>query len=437
MKQRLFLVALLLISFGGPKAFAEEETKTDLKRYSLSGEARFRYEARDNQNFNNGADDFNQFVGTRIRLNISLRPFESLEGFFQPQFSGVWGQVEPNLAGNGTITGGGLTSGALRDRYLSLHQGFIRWSLSDEFRFKIGRQEIMYGDHVVIGNVGYSNVGRSFDAAMIQAKIGDRALDFFYSKLAEDDTPGSGLAGDQDLAGIYANLMPLGFFSAFDLYGLWFRNDRTGKPTAFHFGTFGSRLKFTTGKFDTRFEGAFQVGKSAGSNMRAYMIDFEEGLTVPYRNGLRFALGYNHASGDDPSTGTFTRYHSLFPTAHKWLGFMDFFGRQNIQSGTLRTKLTWNKQWITQMHFHTFWRVKTQDILYGLAAEVPTRGIVAPPASAKRHAGEEVDLVVTYKPHPSISLEALGGLFFPGGYMKDTLGRNLSCFSYLQATFRL
>ncbi len=425
--QHILLVALCFLA--GP-AFAADT-------FHVGGSARFRFELRENRDFNSGVNDVLDFVGTRLRLDVKFTPADYLEAFVQPQFAGVWGQVESNVSAGGVVTGGAFTSGALRDRELDLHQGYVLWHAHDRIDFKIGRQELVYGEHVVIGNVGFSNVGRAFDAGLVRFFFGDHSVDLFYAKLAEVNGNGALLSGDVDFSGIYAQFSPGGLFKAVDGYLLWLRDDRAGDPEDFNFATIGSRMLVQSGIWDSRLEGNVQLGDRLGANMFAYMIDVEQGVKFAVRDGLRFAVGYNLASGDDPTTGTFTRYHQLFPTAHRWLGFLDFFGRQNIQSGTIRIRMNWNDQWATKLHAHSFWRVRQADLLYGLTAEVPTAGQATPPTSTSKHAGEEVDLVVVYKPHPLIDLELFGGFFIPGAYIDSAIGDDVAYFTYLQAMFRL
>ncbi|HLG18442.1 MAG TPA: alginate export family protein [Bdellovibrionota bacterium] len=406
-------------------------------KWELGGEARFRYEGRENSDFSNTTDDGSRFIGSRIRMNVTLRPMATLEGFIQPQFSGFWGQTEAGIGGGGTITGGTSTSGALKDRDLSLHQAYVKWDMNPELLLKVGRQEMNYGDAVVIGNVDFSNVGRSFDAALVRFHRNAHWIDAFYSKLGESDVADSGIGGGSDFAGAYAGIGLPEPMKALDFYTLWLRDDRAGSPTTFNFATLGARTKFVVGLVDGRFEGAFQVGEHRGEDMRAYMLDLETGYTFAVREGLRVGLEYNRASGDDSSTSTFTRFHQLFPTAHRWLGYMDILGRQNVQSGVFRLSWKPTAAWTFTSDLHTFWRVDQNDVLYSIATELPLAGQASPPTETGLHAGEELDLLVALKVNDHVHLEALGGLFFPGAYMDHVIGLDLAYFAYTQVKFSL
>lgn len=406
------------------------------KTLDIGGEIRFRFEALDNRDFDSTTNDRHDFIGSRIRLNVLLSPTDTLEAFIQPQMSGVWGQIDSTTSGSGVVIGGIPTSGGLQDPKLSLHQGYVTWKFLDEATLKIGRQELAYGDHIVIGNLNYSNVARSFDAGLIRLTRSSNRFDFFYSKLAENDVAGSGLSGNDDFAGIYATLSPPSMFTEIDVYGLWLRRAKTGDPVTFNFGTFGTRFKYLSNGWNGRFEGALQYGEHTTKTMLAYMVDYEGGYTFDLKKGLKVTGEYNFASGDDATNGKFTRFHSLFPTAHRWLGLMDFFGRQNIQSGVMHLALKLDDQWEFGTDLHSFWRVQSSDILYGLTAEAAVAGQTSPATSSALHSGEELDMIVTYKPTERIEFQALGGVFRPAGYIKSSIGNSLSYLSYMQATFK-
>jgi len=146
---------------------------------------------------------------------------------------------------------------------------------------------------------------------------------------------------------------------------------------------------------------------------------------------------YNRASGDDPSTGKFTRYHPLFPTAHRWLGYMDLIGRQNIQSGVLHTSLKFSPKWSATFDLHSFWRVDEGDLVYSIVTGTPLAGQAVPPTSGAKHVGEEIDAVIVYRYNDFVALEGAGGLFLPANYLENAVGTAMSWFSYFQATFSL
>ncbi len=408
----------------------------EAEKFKVGGEIRFRYEARENSDFNSSVDDLSNIQNSRVRLNVSLFPHETLEGFIQAQLGYVWGQGEGTVAPSGAITNGVLSSGGLYDPKLSLHQAYVIYKPFKKVHFKLGRQEMMYGDHVVIGNVGFHNIGRTFDAAVVRFLSEHNTSDVFFSKLAESEIAGTGFAGDELFAGLYSSFKKVWGLDELDLYGLYLRDKRAGDPLSFGFGTFGLRLKNKGSALDYRLESNVQAGKRQAQKMFAYMADAEMGWRF---KESRLGLEYNIASGDDgDASNTFTRYHPLFSTVHKWFGYMDYLGRQNIQSGVLHASHNISEKWNIQADLHSFYRVCNQDFVYALATETRLSGQTTPIATQKKHIGEELDLTLKYKANKHVELEAMGGLFMPGAYLNTSLGSDdLSYFSYLSATFSL
>lgn len=413
----------------------DASTTTEKQKWTLGGEARFRFETRDNKDLNSATPDHNSFTGTRVRLNVGFEPSENLQAFIQPQFSEVWGQGTANLSGNGTLTGGIVNSGGFSDPSVTMHQAYANWKMCSKFHLIVGRQEMSYGDEVVIGPVGFSNIGRSFDAVLLRSLYEKNTTDFFYSKIADEDVVGSAFTGEFDFAGVNTAFKNISSIDALDLYGFYLKDRRTGSPTTFNFGTFGLRIKDKVDSFDYRLEGNAQAGEHLGNNMLAYMFDAEAGYTVDWKNGARFGLELNRASGDKATSSTFTRYHQLFPTVHRWLGYMDHFGRQNIQSGVFHALLKFNKKWSASADIHSFWRVEKQDLIYSIVTEAPYAGQAAVPTTGKKHVGEELDLVLSYNPVEFVALQVMGGVFNPGGYFKTAVGNDVGYFSYVQTTF--
>jgi hypothetical protein len=189
-----FILAGLILA--GP-ALAEES------QFQIGGAARIRYESRNNSDFNDAAGDFQQFVGSRFRVDMKFQPNEKTSVFFQPQFSKVWGQSEfvPTGAGANTETN---TSGALNDTALDVHQAFVNHAVAENVSVLLGRKELVYGDELLVGAVGWSNLGRAFDLALVTYKYEVGAVDIFNAKV-KDTNVSAASPGDDDLSGVYSS----------------------------------------------------------------------------------------------------------------------------------------------------------------------------------------------------------------------------------------
>ena len=127
----------------------------------------------------------NDLVRFRFRFALFLRPLElgrvRVSARFEPQAGGAW------------------SSGAtLVDATLGLHQGFVTIA-NDRVSVQLGRQELNYGEHLVIGAVPWHQLGRAFDAAKVRVDLGGHGawLDVFGAQVVELGDNGFG-DGDHD-----------------------------------------------------------------------------------------------------------------------------------------------------------------------------------------------------------------------------------------------
>ena len=151
----------------------------ELQNLEISGEVRDRYEVRNNASFGNpndtGVDQNNSsFLGQRLRLNLGYKPTTDVKFFVQFQDSRLFG-AEAGTLGNSQNT--------------DVHQGYMQIQdlFLDGLQLRLGRQEIFFGDHRVIGNVGWSNIGRSFDGARLTFSREAADLDVIWARTREND----------------------------------------------------------------------------------------------------------------------------------------------------------------------------------------------------------------------------------------------------------
>src|SRR5205823_2102002 len=144
--------------------------------------------------------------------------------------------------------------------------------------------------------------------------------------------------------------------------------------------TVGLRLKSTPGKlhgFDYELEGAYQLGRDGGRLTNSFpnaggVMLAHHAFAVEAKAGYtwdscalkpRFGIEYDVASGDksqfDHSDQSFL---NLFPTNHKFYGYMDLFAWKNMHDASAQLKLTpyqdkaaaW-KNLTVQLDYHAFW----------------------------------------------------------------------------------
>ncbi|MEZ4287747.1 MAG: alginate export family protein [Polyangiales bacterium] len=260
---------------------------------------------------------------------------------FVPQASGIWGV-------------GGDT---LDDAALNLHEGYIAFGRAS-FQLQIGRMELAYGDHLVLGNVDWHPTGRSFDALRLRLLRAKFDLDVFASLVSEGGTPNF-FDGDFYLLGAYAMLGRV-FARPMDFDVYWLAQLRDGDPSnsvnsVIRF-TLGARAKNRVGDFDYRFETDLQTGKNASNAIIAGQADLEAGYNF-FSDRFRAALEGAFASGDNPNNSRDSAYDQLYPTAHKWMGFSDIIGaRSNVLTGIAHLSSLPHRDFKLYLDAHVFAR---------------------------------------------------------------------------------
>lgn len=348
----------------------------------------------------------------RARLKIETNPLELVDGVtglvnFTPQASGLWG-----------TSGGGGTIG---EANLGIYEGFFLLK-ARTFDLKAGRFSMNYGDSLIIGNLDWHQSGRAFDGAHAHVPLTKGFIDFFGTQVAEGwpATNNPLFAGDTYFWGAYSalggylvdglNLEPyfLGLSTAStanatgalpDGTAVTYQRDGATLMTA------GFRLQHKLSIFDYRLEAGLQFGETAGgptqdgiaeaTSTLAYQIDGEFGVSLGKR--ARIGLGGFYASGDDPTTTQNEAYNELFPTTHKFLGWMDVIGfRTNITGGMLKLSASLTDSLSADLHGHLFARPQAG----GLGR-----------TGADSFAGGEINAQLTQKIGKYVAVRGLYGIF--------------------------
>jgi len=313
---------------------------------------------------------------------------------FTPQATGTFGNLTQTPGAPNTIV----------DANLGLHEGFARVQ-GAHARFDAGRFELNYGDSLMIGNLDWNEIGRTFDGARVRISESPTSawLDVFATLLDEgradfsrggtlDTAPGIGL-GDIYLLGAYGAFGPAitkGLdLDAYSFVRAWgtAKNLRVTPSNAMSptyrrenasEATFGARAKQKIGIFDYRTEVGVQTGSRPRGvaaatamtpptqtvqdvNVLAYQADLELGVSFA-ADTFRVSLEGMYASGDDPSTPNKNEgWDELYGTAHRFLGLSDAFAqggqkRTNVASGVLHLTAAATKTLTLQADGHIFAR---------------------------------------------------------------------------------
>ncbi len=225
-RARTLLAILFLAGVLGlpPAAAAEEpdspaasaqapapEPEKKPKPVEVGFEMRWRLEFRDNAD-QQPADDFDAFLGQRLRVHLLFRLHPHLSAYVEGQDVWLFGAESDKVIHNlGT----------------NLHQAYLDWKPggSERWELRAGRQELIYGEERLVGAFGWDNVGRSFDAARLRSRAGAWTSDFFWARLV--DVRRAGLPhrpGNQDLYGGYFTRAKKDSPGRTELYALYLRD---------------------------------------------------------------------------------------------------------------------------------------------------------------------------------------------------------------------
>lgn len=384
------------------------EAQTDAP-FTFSGQLRHRSEL-DGRDFNGKTSPADIHL-LRTRLNVAVRPEDRVRALVQIQDSRRFGGGNPGLA-RGTMD---PSAGQL-----DVHQAyFVLDSLFDvPLSLKIGRQELVYGNQRLIGSVGWSNVGRTFDAGVLNYSGQSMSVDFFAARLvgtARENGP------SQNLFGVYSSWQ-LTENHALEAYTLLDNNtnqvpDRRGNlANKLVRLTPGVTLTGTVARMSYTVEAALQAGEMAAgpgatrSTIESSMLS----ATAKYALGgdrTTLGAGYTRLSGDDrPGDDVQGEFNTLFATNHKFYGYMDYFPGAASPYGLQDVNLEATVQ-ISQ-------RVDLATSLHHFAQSEPTV------SEDNKALGQELDVTVTYSFADAVTFKTGLSGFLPGKALEARLGND-------------
>ncbi|MDD7913862.1 alginate export family protein [Polaribacter ponticola] len=246
--------------------------------FKLTSEIRPRFENRHGyKTLMKSGEEGANFISQRTRLNFNFKQ-EKLTLGVSLQNIRVWGDVS-------TL--------ASIDFANSFHQAWAQYQFNDNISVKFGRQEIIYDDSRIFGNVGWAQQARSFDAVVAKIKTSKNGkLDIGYSLNNDSEQLTNSLytnvAGYKTFqyAWYHTNINNLGLSFLALNNGVEFLNSNT-KEILNYSQTLGSRVTYKRGNLF--FDGSiyFQTGKFFGNSVSANYF----GGNVKYKASKKFFWG--------------------------------------------------------------------------------------------------------------------------------------------------
>jgi hypothetical protein len=276
---------------------------------------------------------------------------------------------------------------------------------------------LLYGSERLISPLDWANTRRTFDGFKFYWQSQDWNVDFFATRpVIVDPIHFDNPSYDQEFIGGWATYKG-NPGQTYDFFAIQYNN--AAGANNFQFTTLGGRWLGSQDSWLWETEGGVQFGDNTdGSNHQA---GFATG-GVGYKwadacwQPMLWAY-YDWASGGDVQ-GAGQGFNHLFPLAHKYLGFMDLFGRSNIQSPNVQLTLQPAPKLKFLLWYYYLFLDTLADTPYNVNMSPFAPG--SPPAS--RDLGHEIDLIATYSINARMDILFGYSHFSAGDYYKLTPG---------------
>jgi hypothetical protein len=379
-------------------------------KFDFSLQVRHRFEGRDNFDFNTQNDDKLLFHLLRTRINLSYSHEDFLKFFIQLQDSRLFEFESQDPSKRAPF-----------EDELDLRQGYI-FIKKSSFSLKIGRQELSYGDERLVGGFNWSNIARSFDA--VKGSIfGDKFnLDLFFARVVKIENKKFNRWNEED--NFYGAYGTLKFFKFADIDLYYFFREILSENTV------GTRIKGKRGNLNYLLEFSYQFGGKAPYSISAYALALILGykFNLPFSPYFEFELDYG--SGDDnPNDSTLKTFDNLYPTNHKFYGYMDRASLKNLMNIKFRFSFKPLEKLFIQTDVHLLNINEPLDALYA-ANQKPIR--ISTQEEISKFVGINFDFISKFL--LTENLKFLLGIshFYPGDYLKETGSADSGEFFYFQ-----
>ena len=392
--------------------------------FTVSGNLRFRLEYQDNYNIKQfGIDEHDTYFLERIRLNLQYKVSPRLRWFIQFQDAHVLGLALPAHTFKPSNPYFDISD---------IRQGFMELSPLSFLTFKIGRQQIAYGDRRLFGPGQWGNTGRyAWDAAIMILEN-----DYFKSHLLigrylirdPNKWPNPNIHYPTGYA-MYTTIKKLPF--NLDLIYVLKRDSRGIKEGEIGKGVWNSHSLgwYINGKiFHFNYANTFvyQFGWWGRDRIRAYGLNLQLGYTFSLPWQPQLILQYTCGSGDkDPNDGIHGTFDGVFGGIDRFYGRMNLFSWMNLRDYEVDLKLKPIGNLLLKAAYHYFTLDDKRDAWY-YQDEKPQRWDKT--GESGRGLGHEVDLEAIYN-IKNWELRTGFSTFFASTFIKNT-GPSLQAYWY-------
>jgi hypothetical protein len=379
--------------------------------FKISAQYRVRSELRDG--YRTLVTDSSQlafFIGQRARLTFDYKK-DKIAFYASVQDSRTWGDEEQKKDNAG----------------LQVNQLWTEIGLNPNWALKLGRQELVYDDHRLLGNLDWANLTISHDALLLKYNDEQNKLKWHIGGAFNQ-------AGESLFGTSYAlkNYKVLAFSWAkkdFDkghslsaiLVANGLNSTVEASPKLKATYTIGPLYNYNLNGWKGILGTYFQGGKTDNNlTQNAFMLNAYIEKKI---KKVALGLGGDYLSGNTDNT-PLTESHNfstLYATNHKFYGYMDYF--LNVPTDSKQRGLTDAYARVEYAHSKTI--ATTFDIHQLLLANENNVGT----NQVNKRLGTEADLLIDYKPSALIHLQAGYSVLFATQNMEYLKGGNANGFN--------
>jgi hypothetical protein len=397
-------------------------------QFSLSAQVRARGELRDGQGapLPKGSEPA-AFISQRSRLSAGFAGYRLKLGLTLQDVR-VWGQDISQINKNTIEANNGLM----------LHEAWAEILFSDttnktsSFSMKLGRQEIIYDDHRLLGNLDWLQQARRHDALVLKYELNKWSLHLgaAYNQNKENasgtiynnSSPGYAAttnggtmyksmeflyAGKKLEKGSASFLLFSDQFNRYEMQTVQGTSAKSFLPGVWARVTTGFYFVNSFKEVDLSACAYYQTGKNnVGQKLDAVMAS----LSAQHSFG-KFSIGpgidYTSGGGDGIKSKSFD---PLYGTAHKFWGYMDYFyagspfGQGGLVDYYLKAKLKTSSRFGATADYHHFNSATGNN----------------------KNLGDEIDLVGTFALTKQISIEGGYSHYFSTALLTSSAVKNVS-----------
>jgi hypothetical protein len=385
MKKVFFIIPALLL-------FVLQDVSA---QFILSGEFRPRTEfSRGYRTLAAEGQDMSIATAQRTRLN-ALYNAETVKAKLVLQDVRFWGS-QPQMVAN-------------QDFATSVHEAWAEVFFTARLSMRAGRQELVYDDHRILGNVGWAHQARSHDLMLFKFEDEFR-VHLGIAHHENSDITNNFYTGPD----AYKDLQFLWFNRAWDNTGFSLLFLNNGVPyfesaqnqVTRYSQTIGGRIVHSLENLVLASNLYYQTGKNL-ENIDISALNFL--IEASYQN--RFTAGYEYLSGRSyDRDDKIYAFNPLYGTNHKFNGFMDYFyvgnHLNNVGLNNVYIKTGFQRE-----------RLAAEAWLHYFASAGKVN------ADAGRYLGTELDLGVSWAVQPAATISAGWSIMVASENMELVKGR--------------